>query len=498
MDLWQLFLILSTTPLALSLIFLLMKPYNLQNFPPSPRKLPILGNLHQVAGDISNVRRLAKKHGPLMLLQLGSARTLVISSAKMAKEVFDSNDLVFSGRPPLYVAKKLSYGCSNIAFSHADEHWKAVKRIVTVELLSMKKIQAFHAIREEEVAHMIDSIVESRGVVDVSQVTLALASNVLCRAVFGTIYTSSGSGEGSIKKRGGRNKLQELLLETQVLLGEFNVADFYPWFGWLLNKINGLDLRLENNFKKLDSFFEDVIEEHLRPTRPKVVHDDLLDVLLRVQKDPNQPIKLSKNNIKGDMFIAGSDPAWATLVWAMAQLVKNPSAMKRAQEEVREAANGKSRVDETDLRELTYLRCVIQETLRLHPPNPFPRQTTAGSKINGFDIPAGTRVYVDAKAIGRDGEQWERPDAFEPERFARCSTNCLTEEYSFIPFGVGRRGCPGRGFAMAVMEVALANMLHCFDWKLPAGSAVDMAEAVGLTTHKTLPLVLVATTPSTN
>ena len=201
------------------------------------------------------------------------------------------------------------------------------------------------------------------------------------------------------------------------------------------------------------------------------------------------------------MFIAGSDPTWATLVWSMTYLVKNPSAMKRAQEEVRDAAKGQPTLEETHLHHLTYLPWVINETLRLHPPNPFPRLTTESCNISGFQVPANTRVIIDSKALGRDGEHWDRPDEFVPERFdVRCSMNYLRDEYGFIPFGIGRRGCPGRGFAMAVMEVALANLLLCFDWKLPEGvarDAVDMAEAVGLTTHKTVPLLLVAT-PWTN
>ncbi|XP_021749845.1 cytochrome P450 71A9-like [Chenopodium quinoa] len=472
---------------------------NQQKKIPSPRKLPILGNLHQLFGDLPHysLHNLAKEHGPLMLLQLGSIPTLVISSANIAREIFKPHDLIFSGRPELYTAKRLSYELNDISFAPYGEYWREVRKIAILELLSAKRVNSFSTIRNEEVNIVINTIIRSfssNTTINLSELMLSLANNVICRVAYG-------------KKFDGEAKSYEILKETQTLLGELNVADFYPWFGWLLNKVNGVDTRLEKNFKEMDEFYDEVIQEHINGSkttrREGEHHEDFVDVLLQLQKDPNQTVKLSDIQIKGiitDMFIAGSDTSAATLVWIMTELIKNPSTMKKAQDELKEVVKGKQRVEESDLHKLAYLKLVIKETLRLHPPVPLlvPRETTAPCTIiGGYEIPAKTRVLINAKAIAMDPNVWHtpNPNVFEPERFLNSSIDYKGLDFELIPFGVGRRGCPGLGFAVLLIELALANLLYCFDWSLPKEMTrddIDIVEAVGLTTHKKIPLCLLA------
>lgn len=206
------------------------------------------------------------------------------------------------------------------------------------------------------------------------------------------------------------------------------------------------------------------------------------------------------------MFIAGSDTSAATLVWIMSELMKNPTIMKKAQDEVRQIVKDKQRVEESDLPKFNYLKLVIKETLRLHPPVPLlvPRETTATCTIiGGYEIPAKTRVIINAKAIAMDPNVWHNPgpNVFEPERFLNSSIDYKGHDFELIPFGVGRRGCPGISFAVLLVELVLANLLFCFDWSLPEGVTrddIDMVEAVGLTTHKKNPLLLLATPTTTN
>lgn len=197
------------------------------------------------------------------------------------------------------------------------------------------------------------------------------------------------------------------------------------------------------------------------------------------------------------MFIAGTDTSSATLVWTMTELIRNPHAMRRVQEEVRSVCEGKKRVQEKDLPQLVYLKSVVKESLRVHPPAPLsvPRETIEDCKIGDYEIPARTRVYINALAISMDHKSWEIPSEFLPERFLDSSIDFSGQHYEFIPFGVGRRGCPGMNFGVVLIEIALANLLHSYDWELPHGVSredLDMQEAFGVTMHKKTPLWIVA------
>ena len=196
------------------------------------------------------------------------------------------------------------------------------------------------------------------------------------------------------------------------------------------------------------------------------------------------------------MFLGGSDTTSTTLEWAIAELIKNPVTMKRAQEEVRRVVGNKSKLEENDVNQMDYLKCVIKETLRLHPAAPLlaPRETTSRAKLRGYDIPEKTMVYVNVWAIHRDPELWENPEEFLPERFENSKVNFNGQDFQFIPFGSGRRKCPGMTFGLASAEYMLANLLYWFDWKLPRtgapGHALDMCEMFGLTVNKKVPLYL--------
>lgn len=198
------------------------------------------------------------------------------------------------------------------------------------------------------------------------------------------------------------------------------------------------------------------------------------------------------------MFLGGSDTTSTTVEWAMTELVKNPMIMKKAQEEVRRVVgNNKSKIEDSDVSQMDYLKCVIKETLRLHPAAPLlaPHETTSSVKLRGYDIPDKTMVYVNAWAIQRDPEFWERPEEFLPERFESSKVNFNGRDFQFIPFGSGRRKCPGIAFGLASAEYTVANLLYWFDWKLPTtnGATVqelDMTEKFGLTVNKKVPLYL--------
>jgi cytochrome P450 len=201
-----------------------------------------------------------------------------------------------------------------------------------------------------------------------------------------------------------------------------------------------------------------------------------------------------------DMLVAATDTTSATSIWAMTALIRNPRVMKKAQEEIRNLGGKKDFIDENDIQNFPYLKAVIKETLRLHLPAPLlvPRESREKCTISGYNIPANTIVYVNAWAIQRDPNIWKNPEEFCPERFLDSSIHFNGQDFELIPFGAGRRICPGMSMAVASLEIILANLLYSFDWKLPLGMVkedIDTEMLPGITQHKKNPLCLVAKIP---
>lgn len=198
-----------------------------------------------------------------------------------------------------------------------------------------------------------------------------------------------------------------------------------------------------------------------------------------------------------DMFAAGTESSATTTDWAMAELMRNPRVMAKVQSEIRETLKGKTNVEESDVPGLTYLKLVIKETLRLHPAFPLlPRQCKDEFKVDGYTIPVKTKVMINVWSMARDPKYWEDAEAFKPERFQTSSIDYLGSDYEFLPFGAGRRNCPGLSFGIANLELPLAQLLFHFDWKLPQGmnpSDIDMTAVEGLAVGRKTPLVLIPT-----
>ncbi|KAG0479796.1 hypothetical protein HPP92_010654 [Vanilla planifolia] len=483
------------------LFLLIRKPQGRKNLPPSPWRLPIIGNLHQMSSNPHHcLLRLSQKYGPLMLLQLGSFPTLIVSSSDAMKSIFKNNDLAFSGRPVFQAAKKLSYGNYNVTFSPYGEHWRQARKLCVLQLLCSKRVRDLCGLREKEVSNLVDAVRKSAPLVDLSKMAFALSSNVSCRAFFGEKH---GGGEGAYE--GNTNRLHEVAKEAGDVVVAFCFADFFKGMGWV-DSLSGQRKRVERIFEKLNAFYERVIAEHQERMKQEgdeeEVADDLVEVLLREhRKAPNGGFLGSVNQVKaimGDMFFAATDTSSTTIIWAMTELLRNPIALSKSQQELRDAFGVKKKIHETDLKQLEYLKLVIKDTLRVHsPPLLVPRETLEPCRIQGYDIPAKTRVLVNALAIAKDPKAWVNPERFWPERFLDRGDVDLKggPEFDFVPFGVGRRSCPGAEFAAVFVELVLANLLHCFEWELPDGlkaEDVDMEETAGIVTHKKVPLRLLA------
>ncbi|WMV48394.1 hypothetical protein MTR67_041779 [Solanum verrucosum] len=282
------------------------------------------------------------------------------------------------------------------------------------------------------------------------------------------------------------------------MLAGFFVSDYFPLLGWI-DKLSGKINKLEKNFKDLDKFYEGLIKQHFNPNRPKSMEGDIIDLLLQLKKEKSTPIDLTLDNIKGiimNMQVAGTDTSAATIIWAMTALIANPNAMKKVQAEIRESVGEKSIVNEDNVQNLPYFKAVIKETFRLYPAVPLlvSRETMQNSILEGYEIKPKTIVYVNAWAIGRDPKIWKNPEEFISERFLNNDIDFNGQDFELIPFGAGRRGCPGIPLGVANVELVLSNLLYTFDWELPRGMKIEDIDTdvlPGIIPHKKKPLCLV-------
>ncbi|KAL7191033.1 hypothetical protein ACSBR2_023163 [Camellia fascicularis] len=439
-----------------------------------------------------------------MLLHLGNVPALVISSADAASEIMKNHDLIFANRPKSRILKRLMYDCKAVSVAPYGELWRQLKSIMVLQLLSNKKVQSFHRVREEEIADMMNKITELSSLslpMNLSEMFTSLTNDVISKAAFGRKYGGGESGK----------KFKQLLKDYLGLLSRFDVGKLFPWLGWL-SRVNGFDVEVERVATELDEFLEGVVEERLNGLETEIYNsnggqdgytgsEDFLDSLLHIYKENSAGVPIDRDSIKAlilTTFAAGTDTTSTFLEWAMTELLRHTQIMKKVQTEVREVLGQKKDITDEDLEKMHYLRAMIKETLRFHPPIPLlvAREARHDVKVMGYDVSAGTMVITNAWAIGRDPVVWDEPEEFRPERFLNSPIDYKGLDFQFIPFGAGRRGCPGISFAMAVNELVLANLLNKFDWQLPGGAKaedLDITECPGVTIHKRIPLFAIAT-----
>ncbi|OAY28415.2 hypothetical protein MANES_15G062300v8 [Manihot esculenta] len=358
------------------------------------------------------------------------------------------------------------------------------------EKFAQWNFQSFRSIREEEVSNLIKAIsLTGNSPINLSEKLFLLTLSIISRAAVG-------------KKCRDQEEFIATIQQSLSLSSGFAIAEMYPSIKGL-ERMSGLRPKLEKLHRQIDRIIENIVQEHKsEATASQVnggeVEEDLIHVLLKLQEQGNLEVPLPDAGLKAiilDVFSAGSETSSATMEWAMSELLKNPKLMEEAQAEVRRVFNQKGTVDETGIHELKFLKSVIKETLRLHPPGSLiPRECRMSCEINGYNIPAKTKVLINAWAIGRDPKYWVQAERFCPERFLNSSIDYKGMDFEYLPFGSGRRMCPGISMALANVELPLAQLLYHFDWKLPSGlkpEDLDMTEVSGLAIRKKENLYLI-------
>ncbi|WCJ37133.1 cytochrome P450 family 71 subfamily B polypeptide 7 [Euphorbia peplus] len=473
-----------------------------QNLPPGAWRLPIIGSMHHLIGCLPHqkMRDLAVKHGPIIHLKLGEVTNIVISSPEAAEKVLKTHGLIFSQRPQMSGARCISYDYKDITFSPYGDYWRQLRKITTMELLAAKRVESFRSIRDEETSKLIESILlvscsERCSGINLMKMITSLTYCITSRAVYGKVLE-------------GEDVFVTCLEKIMMELGRgISIADAYPSMKWL-ERFSGINIRIEKLHQQLDETVEGILSQH-RSARLRKINggddsdqkEDLVDVLLNLQEKGDLQIPLTDDTIKAlilDIFSAGVDTSAATLEWTMSELMKNPKIMEKAQREIRERYNARGRVEESELHELKYLKLVIKESLRLHPPVPLliPRECTESCVIDGYDIPVKSRIMVNAWAMGRDPKYWEDAEEFKPERFVDSSFDFRGSKFEYLPFGAGRRSCPGILFGLANVDLPLAKLLYHFDWKIAdevEPENLDMSEEIGITTKRKFNLCIIPT-----
>nr|GMD30407.1 cytochrome P450 71A1-like [Ipomoea batatas] len=436
------------------------------NLPPGPKPWPIIGNLNLI-GTLPHrsIHDLSLKYGPIMQLRFGSFPVVVGSSVEMAKIFLKTMDINFVDRPKTAAGKYTTYNYSDITWSPYGPYWRQARRMCLMELFSAKRLDSYEYIRSQELKSILGELYTASSTqkpILLKDYLSTLSLNIISQMVLGKNYLNES--EGAIVSP---NEFKKMLDELFLLNGVLNIGDSIPWIDFL--DLQGYIKRMKALSKKFDRFLEHVLDEHNArrvAEGDSFVAKDMVDLLLQLADDPSLEVKLERHGVKGftqDLLAGGTESSAVTVEWAFSELLKKPE------------------------------QAIVKETMRLHPVGPMlaPRLCREDCKVAGYDIPKGTRVLVSVWTIGRDSTLWDDPNEFIPDKFIGNDIDVKGCYFKLLPFGAGRRMCPGYSLGLKVIQASLANLLHGFNWKLPNDVTPDklnMEEIFGLSTPKKIPL----------
>ncbi|XP_074328702.1 cytochrome P450 98A2-like [Apium graveolens] len=481
-------------------ILLLHQLYHKLRFklPPGPRPWPIVGNLY----DIEPVRfrcfnNWSTTYGPIISVWFGSTLNVIVNNTELAKEVLKDKDQQLADRHRSRSAAKFSRDGKDLIWADYGPHYVKVRKVCTLELFTPKRLEAIRPVREDEVTAMVESIYKDCTNSDtigksllVRQYLGGVAFNNITRLAFGKRFVNS---EGVMDEQG--KEFKAIIANGLKLGASLATAEHIQWLRWLFPLE---EEAFAKHGARRDNLTRAIMEEHtLARQKSGGTKQHFVDALLTLQAKYD----LSEDTIIGllwDMITAGADTTAIVVEWGMAELIKNPRVQEKAQEELDRVIGYERVLTELDFSNLPYLQCVAKEALRLHPPTPLmlPHRANANVKIGGYDIPKGSNVHVNVWAVARDPAVWKNPLEFRPERFLEEDVDMKGHDYRLLPFGAGRRVCPGAQLGINLVTSMLGHLLHHYSWAPPSGLSsdeIDMTESPGMVTYMKTPLQAVPT-----
>ncbi|CAN1747947.1 Geraniol 8-hydroxylase [Linum perenne] len=463
------------------------------NLPPGPSRLPIIGNLHNL-GDKphKSLAHLASIHGPLMTLKLGQVTTIVASSPSVAKEILQKHDLVLSDRQLILAIRAHDHHEHGLPWVPVGPKWRNLRKVCNTYLFTTQKLDSNQELRRKKIQELLEAVRRNaceNKAVDIGKAAFMTTFGALSTTVLSLDLTDEASEDAREFKEVARCIMDEA--------GKPNLGDYFPVLGKL--DLQGIHRRMSTYFGKVLNLFGRIIEERLkkRNSEAYVSGNDMLDTLLDIVDQENRDASMDLDLIKHlDLFVAGTDTTSSTLEWAIVELLRNPKTFTKAREELNLTIGKDKHLQESDILRLPYLQAILKETFRLHPAIPLllPRKAGADVEVCGFTVPKGAQIMVNAWAIGRDPTTWDNPNSFMPERFMGSEVDVRGNSFELIPFGGGRRICPGLPLAMRMLHMMLGSLIHSFDWKLEDGvepEDLDMDEKFGISLQKAKPLFAV-------
>ncbi|KAK6162411.1 hypothetical protein DH2020_002252 [Rehmannia glutinosa] len=436
-----------------------------------------------------------------MSLQLGTIKTIVVSSPDMAREVLQKHELTFHSRFSPVGAQALDHHKYSMVWVPLGAQWRKLRKISKEQMFSIQRLDGSQSLREEKLRALCDYVKkcsESGQAVEIGRLAFTISLNLLSNTLFSMDFAAFDSDSSQ--------EIKEIVWGVMESVGKTDVGDYFPLLGRL--DIQGSRREVEFHFKKFLEIFDGIIRERLKSrgvslsSSSTLVKKDLLEVLMDLNQSNESDF--SWDDIKHlflDIFVGGTDTTSSTVEWAMALLLQNPEKMSKAKTEMKNIIGSKTEhiIQESDIPKLPYLQAIVKETLRLHPPLPFIlRQAPENNDteiIGNFSVPKNAQLLVNLWAIGHDSSVWARPDSFEPERFLEDNPKDFKgRDFELLTFGTGRRICPGLPLAYRTVHMMLALLVHNFDWGLEKGmkpGEMDMTEKFGLSVQKAVHLMAV-------
>ncbi|XP_045794480.1 cytochrome P450 76T24-like isoform X3 [Trifolium pratense] len=499
---YQTLLLVITFLSASILIFILRKLNQTQNptkLPPGPYPLPILGNILELGKNPhKTLTKLSKIYGPIMTLKLGTITTIVISSPQLTKQVLHENSQIFSNRTVPHAICAVDHNKFSVGWVPTLALWKKLRKICATKVFSTKMLDSTKILRQQKLHELLDYVNEKCKkceVFDIGEVVFTTVLNSISKTLFSMDLAHSTPDEKS-------QEFKNIIWGYMVEAGRPNVSDFFP----ILRPLDPqrVKARMANHMKKVYKIFDGIIEERICSRDSKAdyeVCNDVLDSLLNNNNLGEPTSKLSHNEMVHlflDLFVAGVDTTSSTIEWIMVELLRYPKTLTKARKELCKAIGKDEIIEESHISKLPFLQAVVKETLRLHPAAPFllPHKCDENMNILGFNVPKNAQVFVNVWAMGRDPTIWENPTMFMPERFLECDINYKGNNFELIPFGVGKRICPGLPLAHRTVHLVVASLLRNFEWTLADGlnpEDMNMDEQFGITLKRAQSLRVQAT-----
>ncbi|KAK7853316.1 trans-cinnamate 4-monooxygenase [Quercus suber] len=424
--------------------------------PPGPIPVPIFGNWLQVGDDLNhrNLTDLAKKFGDIFLLRMGQRNLVVVSSPELAKEVLHTQGVEFGSRTRNVVFDIFTGKGQDMVFTVYGEHWRKMRRIMTVPFFTNKVVQQYRHGWEAEAASVVE---------DVKKAPEASTTGIVIRRRLQMMMY---------------NNMYRIMFDRR-----FDREDD-PLF-MKLKALNGERSRLAQSFEYNYGDFIPILRPFLRGTKAtdheglKCAIDHILDAQQKGEINEDNVLYIVEN-----INVAAIETTLWSVEWGIAELVNHPEIQKKLRREIDTVLGPGVQVTEPDTLKLPYLQAVVKETLRLRMAIPLlvPHMNLHDAKLGGFDIPAESKILVNAWWLANNPANWKNPEEFRPERFLEeeSKVEANGNDFRYLPFGVGRRSCPGIILALPILGITLGRLVQNFELLPPPGqSKIDTSEKGG-------------------